>query len=90
MFFLPYTILVFHRDIKVNMPSGAYVKVKVDLYGLNVYTIALPEDRNKSSGLCGNFDGVKQNDLRIKGTQDLDPANNDEPPLPRQFSESYR
>lgn len=59
-------------------------------FGLNVYAYALPEDQQQSSGLCGNFDGDRHNDLLIRGTEDLDPANDEPAPIPRHFSESYR
>lgn len=72
------------------MPSGAYVKADVFKWGLNIYMHALAEDQNNSSGLCGNFDGDGQNDLRLKGTEDISTANDEITPIPRDFSESYR
>lgn len=79
---------------QINMPSGAYVKAEVHpLRGLNIYLHALAEDQQRSSGLCGNFDGERQNDLKIKGTEQLDPSNNQHNQntvIPRQFSNSYR
>lgn len=74
------------------MPSGAYVRADVYARGLNIYLNALPEDQNSSSGLCGNFDGDKQNDLKIKGTEILDSANDQRTGaiIPQSFSNSYR
>lgn len=76
------------------MPSGAYVRAEAHpLWGLNIYLNALAEDQERSSGLCGNFDGERQNDLNINGTGPPDPANdqpNQRTVIPRLFSESYR
>ena len=47
------------------MPSGAYVKMDVHDWGMNVYAHAPSEDVGKTSGLCGTFDGNKDNDLQI-------------------------
>lgn len=75
------------------MPSGAYVEVETHPLGMNIYLNALAEDQRRSSGLCGNFDGERQNDLKINGTERLDPANDQKDQknvIPRNFSESYR
>ena len=57
---------VFLRQI--NMPSGAYVKMDVHEWGMNVYSYAPSEDINKTEGLCGTFDGNRSNDLRLRGS----------------------
>lgn len=72
------------------MPSGAYIRADSHSGGLFIYLYGLPEDQQLSSGMCGNFDGDVQNDLRIKGTDDFDPSNGVQNPIPRQFTESYR
>lgn len=61
------------------MPSGAYVQVNTYEWGMNVFLHGLPEDRDRSSGLCGNFDEDQFNDF----TSGLGK-------IPRDFSDSYR
>ncbi len=53
--------------LQINMPSGAYVKMDVHAWGLNLYGFAPSEDFNKTSGLCGTFDGNTENDYVIQG-----------------------
>lgn len=72
--------------LQINMPSGAYVKVFVYSWGFNVYMYGLAEDRQRSSGLCGNFDDDVGNDLMLKDTTIISQQGS----LPRDFSESYR
>ena len=50
------------------MPSGAYVKMDVHDWGMNVYAYAPSEDINKTEGLCGTFDGDTSNDMRLRGS----------------------
>ena len=49
------------------MPSGAYVKMDVHDWGMNVYSYAPTEDSGKTSGLCGTFDGDTSNDMIVQG-----------------------
>lgn len=50
------------------MPSGAYVKMDVHDWGMNVYSYAPSEDVGQTSGLCGTFDGDKSNDFIMQGS----------------------
>lgn len=52
----------------INMPSGAYVKMDVHDWGMNLYAYAPSEDINKTSGLCGTFDGIPGNDFIMQGS----------------------
>lgn len=45
------------------MPSGAYVKAVHHQWYLDVYVYAIPEDKEKMTGFCGNFDENSNNDL---------------------------
>ena len=46
------------------MPSGSRVQVDVYSAGIEVYVIGLARDAGKTFGLCGNYDGNKDNDLQ--------------------------
>lgn len=50
------------------MPSGAYVKMDIHDWGMNLYAYAPSEDINKTSGLCGTFDGDPLNDFIMQGS----------------------
>jgi len=53
------------------MPSGRYLTAQVWCSGgecvMNVVVYALSGDRNVSLGLCGNYDGNRNNDLTQGG-----------------------
>jgi len=53
------------------MPSGRYLTAQVFCSGgecvMNIVVYALGEDRRVSQGLCGNFDGVADNDITQAG-----------------------
>ena len=49
------------------MASGADVTVEVYSWGMNVFAHAPSEDRHKTVGLCGTFDGDASNDWLIRG-----------------------
>ena len=58
------------------MPSGTSVKAQHhcntgDCH-LDVHVYPLAEDFGNSEGLCGNYNGVKNDDLTIKGTGEVD------------------
>ena len=40
-------------------------------WGMNLYAYAPSEDINKTSGLCGTFDGDQTNDFSMQGTGKL-------------------
>jgi len=73
------------------MPSGSSIKVQyhcrrgrnADCH-LDVHVYALAEDFGNSEGLCGNFNGDRNDDLTIRGTNQVDSG--DEPIL---FANSY-
>ncbi len=46
------------------MPSGARVQVDVYYWGMNIFVTGLPRDAGRTFGLCGNYDGNPNNDLR--------------------------
>jgi len=55
------------------MPSGAYITAEYeclcenDCY-LNINVYPLAEDIDNSEGLCGNYNGIADDDLTIRGT----------------------
>ncbi len=51
------------------MPSGSAVQVDIHTSGMNIYVQGLPRDQGKTYGLCGNYDGDKNNDLQDHRTQ---------------------
>ncbi len=64
------------------MPSGAYVKIEVHNWGMNLYTFVPGEDMGKLQGLCGTFDGNPDNDMKAPDQDIL---------LPREdFIDSWR
>ncbi len=73
----------------MTMPSGAYVKADF-VRGLansvlNIYVHLNSEDRGKTSGLCGVWNGNPGDDTVPKGA-----TKNDGRDHPNTFSESYR
>jgi len=58
------------------MPSGAYITAEYrcfrpDCY-LNIYVYPLAEDFGNSEGLCGNYNGIADDDRTIRGTTMVD------------------
>ncbi len=49
-------------SLKICMGSGACVRLSHRL--TRIYIDGIPEDRNKTRGLCGNFNGNKTDDLK--------------------------
>jgi len=64
------------------MPSGAYITAEYACFGptdcyLNINVYPLAGDFGHSEGLCGNYNGIADDDLTIKGTTTVD--NTEEP-----------
>jgi len=64
------------------MPSGAYITAEYACFGpndcyLNIYVYPLAEDFGNSEGLCGNYNGIADDDRTIRGTTTVD--NTEEP-----------
>ena len=55
----------------MTLPTGGYVTVEttegsLDGKYLNVYMRGSPRDRGQTEGLCGSFDGDKDNDINME------------------------
>jgi len=48
----------------VRLPSGTVVKISHYSWGNNVIMEAPRSDKTKTEGMCGNYDGDKDNDLK--------------------------
>ena len=64
------------------MPSGAYITAKYACFApddcyLNINVYPLAEDFGNSEGLCGNYNGIADDDRTIRGTTTVD--NTEEP-----------
>jgi len=71
------------------MPSGASVSARYSCYSrdnclLDVSVYPLVEDRDRSEGLCGNYNGNQDDDLTPRNSATVD--NRDEPVT---FASSY-
>ena len=71
------------------MPSGTYITAGYGCYSddtchLDVTVYALTEDMERSEGLCGNYDGDKNNDLTVRDSTTVDSGSE-----PIAFSKSY-
>jgi len=72
------------------MPSGASVSARYTCYSrddclLDVSVYPLVEDKDRSEGLCGNYNGNKDDDLTLRNSATVD-SNSDEPVA---FASSY-
>ncbi|XP_066275460.1 von Willebrand factor D and EGF domain-containing protein-like [Branchiostoma lanceolatum] len=56
----------------VYFPTGSWIKIDVRGYYMNVYIYPSTDDFDKTVGLCGTFDGDKENDGRHFGTTATD------------------
>jgi len=59
------------------MPSGAYITAKYACFAtddcyLNIKVYPLAEDFGNSEGLCGNYNGIADDDRTIRGTTTVD------------------
>lgn len=74
---------------KIDFPSGAQVKVTVAPGRLmNVYITSPEDDFAATKGLCGTFDGNRDNDLKYPdGHTDKFPLTRNQP---NSFVESWR
>ena len=68
--------------LKFYLPTGT--KVEFRKGSLNIYPSA--SDRNNVEGVCGNYNGDKDDDFIIKDTGDMDPNTY----APNDFSNSWR
>lgn len=50
----------------VYLPHGGTVKVMVSGELLNVWVIASPKDKDKTTGLCGTYDDNRANDFMLR------------------------
>jgi hypothetical protein len=55
--------------LQVLLPTGTFVKISLLHGNVNVGVVASPADRESSEGLCGWYDGVPDNDLRLQDGQ---------------------
>ena len=60
---------------QVRLPSGTIVRIQHNYWGNNVYLQAPQSDRNKTQGMCGNFNGNQDDDFlggdnQLHGDQD--------------------
>ena len=73
---------------QISMPSGAYVHADIHDWGMNIDAHLLSSDFGKTEGLCGNFDGPRNNDLQHKDTGvTANPSNREEV---NQFVDSWK
>jgi len=73
------------------MPSGASITAKYGCYAredcrLDIRVYPLAEDYENSEGLCGNFNGERDDDLTLRGSATVDSGDGDEPIL---FTKSF-
>lgn len=76
----PVILLVIHLFdsliiLQISMPSGAHVTAQLwhwpdqpSKYYMDVVVYPISEDRSQGSGLCGNYDGNKEDDLTPNGS----------------------
>ena len=66
--------------VQIKMPSGRKVTAQSNCriftsnhcqLSLGIYV--LPEDMNQSEGLCGNYNGIRDDDIIPRGLKDPDP-----------------
>ncbi|XP_065827350.1 uncharacterized protein [Oscarella lobularis] len=50
-------------QFKIQLPSGAAIKVDASFWGMSVYVRVSEEDHGKTKGLCGNNNGDKSDDM---------------------------
>ena len=53
--------------MKVRLPSGTVVTIKRHYWGNDVYMQAPKSDKTKTEGMCGNYDGIKDNEFNFGG-----------------------
>jgi len=71
------------------MPSGAYVTAEYGCFSdndcfLNINVYPLAEDFGNSEGLCGNYNGIYDDDKTISGTSTVEDGEE-----PVEFAKSY-
>jgi len=58
------------------MPSGAYITAEYECFNpdcyLNINVYPLAEDFGNSEGLCGNYNGIADDDRTKRGTTTVD------------------
>lgn len=47
----------------MHFRSGRFLRVNIEQGGISVSLETVPVDFNRTRGLCGNFDGVRANDV---------------------------
>ena len=52
---------------KVRLPSGTVVRITRYSWGNNVKMEAPKSDETRTEGMCGNFDGQKDNEFSFGG-----------------------
>jgi len=73
------------------MPSGAYITAEYGCFSqndcfLNINVYPLAEDFGNSEGLCGNYNGIYDDDLATRGTSTVVDKDMKEPV---EFAKSY-
>ena len=50
-------------NFQVNFPSGRFLRIDFQSMGMGITLQALGQDFNNSKGLCGNFNGIRDDDI---------------------------
>ncbi|ELU09404.1 hypothetical protein CAPTEDRAFT_223958 [Capitella teleta] len=78
------------QKFSIYLPNGVLVKVMINNLLINVWITPSPSDLEATRGLCGFYDGIKTNDLRLKNGTLMETSLSAERTHPDDFLLSWR